>query len=76
MAWTIDDSKDLYNIDGWGIGYFGINQQGRVVVHPTQEPERGLDLFEMARDLEQQGVGMPLLLRFSGQALAKRLGVR
>ena len=65
MAWTIEDSKELYNVEGWGIGYFGINEQGRVTVHPTQEGERGLDLFEMARDLEQQGVGMPLLLRFS-----------
>ena len=65
MTWTIDDSRELYNVEGWGAGYFGINDQGRVTVHPTQEPERGLDLFEMAMDLEQQGVGMPLLLRFS-----------
>lgn len=65
MAWTINDSRELYNVDGWGIGYFGINDQGRVTVHPTKEDGRGLDLFEMAMDLEQQGVGMPLLLRFS-----------
>jgi arginine decarboxylase len=65
MAWTIDDSRDLYNVDGWGIGYFGINDKGRVTVHPTKDAVRGLDLFEMALDLEQQGVGMPLLLRFS-----------
>src|SRR5690554_3671641 len=65
MAWTIDDSRELYNPEGWGIGYFDINELGHVTVHPTKEPDRGLDLFELAMDLEQQGVGMPLLLRFS-----------
>ena len=65
MAWTTEDSRELYNIEGWGVGYFAINDEGHVTVHPTKEPERGFDLYEMARDLEQQGVGMPLLLRFS-----------
>ena len=23
--WTIEDSKELYNINGWGTSYFGIN---------------------------------------------------
>ncbi len=65
MKWSVDDSRELYNIDGWGIGYFGINDDGHVTVHPSQDPERGFDLYEMALDLEMQGVGMPLLLRFS-----------
>ena len=65
MSWTIDDSRDLYNIEGWGIGYFDVNEIGHVTVHPTKEPQRGLDLFELAMDLEAQGVGLPLLLRFS-----------
>ena len=65
MKWTIDDSRELYNVDGWGIGYFAINDQGHITVHPTKEPDRGFDLYEMARDLEAQGIGMPLLLRFS-----------
>ncbi|MBB4639478.1 biosynthetic arginine decarboxylase [Longimicrobium terrae] len=63
--WTIDDSRELYNIEGWGIGYFDVNQKGHVTVHPTKDPARGLDLFELATDLEAQGVRLPLLLRFS-----------
>src|ERR671918_1047488 len=64
--WTIDDSRNLYNIEGWGLGYFDINEDGHVTVRPDKaHPERELDLFELAKDLEQQGVGMPLLLRFS-----------
>ena len=65
-AWTVASARTLYNIDGWGIGYFDINEQGHVVVRPDRNREdRELDLFELANDLEAQGVGLPLLLRFS-----------
>jgi arginine decarboxylase len=64
--WTIESARTLYNVEGWGIGYFDINEVGHVVVRPDfNEPARELDLFELANDLEAQGVGLPLLLRFS-----------
>jgi arginine decarboxylase len=52
-------------VEGWGIGHFDVNERGHVTVHPTKEPGRGLDLFELAMDLEAQGIGLPVLLRFS-----------
>lgn len=61
----MQDSLDLYNVEGWGVGYFGVNARGHVTVHPTREPGRSLDLFELAMDLNAQGVQLPLLLRFS-----------
>src|SRR5678816_602337 len=65
-AWTTESARTLYNIEGWGIGYFDINEQGHVVVRPDADnPARELDLYELANDLEAQGVGLPLLLRFS-----------
>src|SRR5919206_3593418 len=65
-TWTIDDSRALYNVEGWGIGFFDINERGHVVVRPDKaHPERELDLYELAMDLAEQGVGLPLLLRFS-----------
>ncbi|MEO7042438.1 MAG: biosynthetic arginine decarboxylase [Gemmatimonadaceae bacterium] len=72
--WTIEESRTLYNVDGWGNGYFDINAKGHVVVRPDKD-ERGreLDLFELAMDLEAQGVGMPLLIRFS-DILRSRIG--
>jgi len=64
--WTIAAARALYNVEGWGIGFFDINDAGHVVVRPDRErTERELDLFELANDLEEQGVGLPLLLRFS-----------
>ena len=64
--WSIDAARALYNVEGWGAGFFDINARGHVVVRPDKgDPERELDLFELANDLEEQGVGMPVLLRFS-----------
>jgi arginine decarboxylase len=64
MDWTIEDARQLYNIEGWGVGYFDVNPRGHITVHPTRDPERGLDLYEMAADLQAQGLGLPILLRF------------
>jgi len=64
--WTVASARTLYNIEGWGIGFFDINESGHVVVRPDREKtDRELDLFDLANDLEEQGVGLPLLLRFS-----------
>src|SRR5688572_15168407 len=63
--WTVESARSLYNIEGWGIGFFDINEAGHVVVRLDREKtDRELDLFELANDLEEQGVGLPLLLRF------------
>jgi arginine decarboxylase len=65
-GWSIDAARELYNIDGWGAGYFDINEKGHVVVRPDRDrPDRALDLFDLARDLEEQDVALPVLLRFS-----------
>ena len=65
-AWTTESARALYNIDGWGDGYFDVNEKGRMVVRPNRDrPDQTLDLFELAHDLEAQGVGLPVLLRFS-----------
>ncbi len=61
--WTIDDARVLYNVDGWGLGYFGVSPEGHVTAHPTREPDRGMDLYEVATDLREQGLGLPVLLR-------------
>src|SRR6478736_2550638 len=65
-GWTVEKSRALFNIEGWGAGFFDIDERGHVVVRPDKEhPERELSLFELANDLEEQGVALPVLLRFS-----------
>ncbi len=65
-AWSIQRAKELYNVDGWGAGFFDVNDKGHVIVRPNADtPQRTLDLFDLAVDLEAQGVPLPVLLRFS-----------
>jgi arginine decarboxylase len=65
-GWSIDKARELYNIEGWSDGYFDINPQGRVFVRPdSARPDLTLDLFELANDLEAQGIALPVLVRFS-----------
>ncbi|MEP6492782.1 MAG: biosynthetic arginine decarboxylase [bacterium] len=65
-TWSIDSSRALYNIEGWGAGFFDINEKGHVIVRPDNErPDHVVDLFEITNDLEEQGIALPVLLRFS-----------
>src|SRR5262245_1007950 len=32
--WTATDANDTYNIPRWGCGYFGVNEQGNLIVTP------------------------------------------
>src|SRR5438067_5344117 len=65
-TWSIDAARALYNIEGWGGGFFDINPRGNVIVKPNKErPEYEIDLHDVAMDLEEQGIAMPVLLRFS-----------
>lgn len=34
--WRVDDSAELYNINGWGMKYFSINEHGHVAVTPRE----------------------------------------
>jgi len=64
-TWTPRDAEKLYNMPGWGLGFFRTNADGHVTVHADGDPAHGLDLYQLAMDLQAQGVGLPLLLRFS-----------
>ncbi|WP_315510551.1 biosynthetic arginine decarboxylase [Hoylesella nanceiensis] len=61
--WTIEDSKELYNINGWGVSYFGINEDGNVYVSPSKDQTR-IDLKEVMNELALRDVTTPVLLRF------------
>jgi len=57
----------------WGLGYFRVNQEGHVTAHPGLESAEGIDLHRLAMDLTEQGVRLPVLLRFS-DILRARIG--
>jgi arginine decarboxylase len=61
--WSIEDSKELYNINGWGTSYFGINDEGDVYVSPCKNNAQ-IDLRHVMDELALRDVTPPVLLRF------------
>lgn len=61
--WTIEDSKELYNINGWGVSYFGINEKGNAYVTPCKDNTE-IDLRDVMDELALRDVSSPVLLRF------------
>jgi arginine decarboxylase len=61
--WNVEDSKELYNIEGWGINYFSINEKGNVTVCPNEDSVK-IDLKEVVDELQLRDVASPILLRF------------
>ena len=61
--WRIEDSEELYNINGWGVNYFGINEKGNVYVTPRKNGVQ-VDLKELVDELALRDVGVPVLVRF------------
>ena len=61
--WRIEDSEELYNITGWGVSYFGINDKGHVVVTPRKNGV-AVDLKELVDELQLRDVTAPMLVRF------------
>jgi arginine decarboxylase len=64
-TWTIEDSEELYRIQGWGEPYFSINAAGHVTVSPKGDRGGSLDLYELVNALKLRNLGLPLLIRFS-----------
>jgi arginine decarboxylase len=61
--WRVEDSAELYNIVGWGINYFSINEKGNVIVTPRKDGI-SVDLKELIEELQLRDVSTPMLVRF------------
>jgi arginine decarboxylase len=61
--WRIEDSAELYNIQGWGVNYFSINDKGNIVVSPRKDGFE-IDLRELIDELILRDVSAPMLIRF------------
>ncbi len=61
--WRIEDSSELYNLSGWGLKYFSVNERGHVQVTP-REGCVPIDIRDIMDELKLRDVSAPLLLRF------------
>src|ERR1044071_8539883 len=64
-GWTVHDASELYEVPRWSNGYFSLNANGHVQVHPTKDPARAIDLKELVDRLQLRGISLPVLIRFT-----------
>jgi arginine decarboxylase len=63
-SWSSRNATELYGIDEWSSGYFGISPEGEIQVRaPTPDGEARVSLMEIVDGLQQRGLQMPVLLR-------------
>jgi arginine decarboxylase len=66
MNWSIEDSRELYNMTHWSEGYFDINDQGEMLARPDPDrPALSINLGELSAQMQARGMALPLLVRFN-----------
>ena len=64
--WTLDQARSTYSLEHWGGDYFDVNGSGHLVARPRRTPDSPtVDLYELARACRDQGLTLPVLVRFT-----------
>ena len=60
------NAKKVYNIPHWSDGYIDVSAQGDVLIRPDRgHSGEDINLPELTRSLQERGVQLPVLLRFT-----------
>lgn len=62
--WSIHDAIELYNIEGWGAGYFSVNAEGNLTMGPEGLNGPQIAILDVVKELEKQQIELPCLIRF------------
>jgi arginine decarboxylase len=62
--WDVESANSTYNVDGWGGGYFSIDESGDVVVTPLQANGGKIDILHVVNEARARGLSFPLVIRF------------
>jgi arginine decarboxylase len=64
-SWSPQQSADLYAIDTWGHGFFGVDDRGDATVRLRDGDQwRNVSLHRIVEGLRERGNALPILLRF------------
>ena len=72
-VFTATDASELYEVERWGKGYFSVSASGHVLVHPTKDRDKAIDLKQLTDHLILRGIQLPVLVRFK-DILKHRVG--
>jgi len=64
ISWTVEDARELYGIERWGLRYFDINDKGKVTVSPLKEEGGTIIITDVIEEALDQGLHFPILIRF------------
>ncbi|HEY6529023.1 MAG TPA: biosynthetic arginine decarboxylase [Cellvibrionaceae bacterium] len=64
-AWTAAHSADLYGVNDWGAGYFGVSAKGDITVkaHDLKD-DSCVSLLDIVKEIRERGMDTPVLVRF------------
>ena len=62
--WDVESAISTYNVEGWGGGYFTVNEKGNVAARPLQENGGSIDILAVVEEARNRGLGFPLVIRF------------
>lgn len=64
-TWTPSHSAELYGINDWGAGYFGVSEKGEVnVTVDVGNSQLKISMLDLVKDIKERGMDMPVLVRF------------
>jgi arginine decarboxylase len=64
-GWTATNSADLYGINDWGAGYFGVSDKGEVTVAADSKiGPSNTSLLNIIHEVRERGMDVPVLVRF------------
>src|SRR5205814_1340323 len=62
--WTREDAISFYNIDGWGTGYFSVNEKGNLIMLPKGEGGPSIQIVDIIEDMASRNISLPCIIRF------------
>jgi arginine decarboxylase len=64
-AWTAAHSAELYGINNWGAGYFGVADNGEVSItaQGTDGKLSSVSILSLVKEIKERGMDMPVLIR-------------
>ncbi|AKS43312.1 biosynthetic arginine decarboxylase [Wenzhouxiangella marina] len=60
----VQSARKRYSIDRWSEGFFDVDEKGRLCARPGADESPPIVLDEIAEQARQQGLRLPLLIRF------------
>jgi arginine decarboxylase len=63
-TWSLDEARELYGINRWGLKYFDIDSDGDVTVSPLKDKGISIKLLDVIKEAREDGLHFPMLIRF------------